>query len=356
MSVAHDRQQLLQRLFPDGAPRLWCPPLTHYRADGALDVERHAAHLQHMDGNVGGILVPGSTGDGWEMAAHERRAVLEVVLPLARAAKLHVLIGILNTDADAARREIIDTAEWLRQQTDDDDPIAALAGAGVCGFTVCPPHGAEKSQAEIHVALAAILELGFPTALYQLPQVTENEMAPETVAALADQFANFFLFKDTSGADRVASAGLDFGGVFLVRGAEGDYARWPRSAGGPYDGFLLSTANCFAQQYADSIRLLDAGEIDAAIARLQPIERVVANAFAEVTDLPDGNPFTNANKAIDHCLAQGQQALNVPPPRLHAGSTLPTRVLQRVAEELRRERLQPDVGYLGGGYESSHGA
>ena len=50
-----------------------------------------------------------------------------------------------------------------------------------------------------------------------------------TVAALAGEFPNFILFKDTSGADRVAQSGLDLGGVFMVRGAEvGGYSRCER--------------------------------------------------------------------------------------------------------------------------------
>ena len=67
------------------------------------------------------------------------------------------------------------------------------------------------------------------TSVCQLPQVTGNEMSPAIVAALAARFSNFYLFKDTGGNDRVAESGLELDGVFLVRGAEGDYARWPRS-------------------------------------------------------------------------------------------------------------------------------
>lgn len=66
----------------------------------------------------------------------------------------------------------------------------------------------------------------------QLPQVTRNQMSPELVARLARQFAHFLLFKDTSGRDRVAVSGLDFTGVFLVRGMEGEYARWLKAGDG----------------------------------------------------------------------------------------------------------------------------
>jgi dihydrodipicolinate synthase/N-acetylneuraminate lyase len=65
-----------------------------------------------------------------------------------------------------------------------------------------------------------------------LPHVTKNELAPETVAALVDRCPNVFLFKDTSGTDRVALAGLGLGRVFLVRGAEGGYSGWLTPVGG----------------------------------------------------------------------------------------------------------------------------
>ena len=39
MSVT-DRAALVRRLFPEGIPALWCPPLTHYTDDGGLDRDR----------------------------------------------------------------------------------------------------------------------------------------------------------------------------------------------------------------------------------------------------------------------------------------------------------------------------
>ena len=58
------RQALQARLFPDGIPRLWCPMLTHFRAAREPDAVRIRAHLSVLARNVGGILVPGSTGEG----------------------------------------------------------------------------------------------------------------------------------------------------------------------------------------------------------------------------------------------------------------------------------------------------
>ncbi len=344
--ISAARRQWLARLFPAGVPALWCPVITHYRADGGLDRARQAAHLRHLAPFVKGFLIPGSTGDGWEMDDAEIRDLLDFALGEAARRDLHVLIGVLKTDAAQARASILDAVNWLKARAGTTDSNAALARSRVCGFTVCPPEGSELNQTQIHAALAAVLELGLPTALYQLPQVTQNEMSPETVATLAARFANFVLFKDTSGADRVALNGCDLGGVFLVRGAEGDYARWPRGAGGPYDGFLLSTANCFARELHGILEGVRAGNMAQARAAAANLSSAVGEIFKLVAGLPHGNAFANANKAADHFFAHGSKALSVPPPRLHAGSSLPMETLRATGEVLSRHGLLPERGYL----------
>ncbi|MCA9247700.1 MAG: dihydrodipicolinate synthase family protein [Planctomycetales bacterium] len=347
MSTNDERQQLIMRLFANGdIGRLWCPLLTHYTSTGHIDAARIASHFSSLASHLGGILLPGSTGDGWEMDGAERRQLLEVVLPIANANKTPVLIGILNTDANAALVEIEKTATWLRERTQTDDVLGAMVASGVCGFTVCPPYGPDLSQREILAGLKPILQFGFPIALYQLPQVTGNEMTPATVAELSREFPNFYAFKDTSGRDKVARTGLELETIFVLRGAEGQYADWLITAGGVYQGFLLSTANCFAAQLAGMIGYADHQRHDEARRLIEPIERVVAAVFKLVSDLPDGNAFTNANKAIDHFFAHGQAADEASPPRLHAGSSIQVDVLQAVREILRREGLLPATGYL----------
>ena len=317
------------RLFPRGIPPLWCPLLTHYRDDGSLDHARIAAHLRHLAPHVKGFLIPGSTGDGWEMSDAEIRELLDRVAPAMAKLELHLLVGVLKTDAAEARR-IIETTRLTN----------------FTGFTVCPPKGKDLPQETLRDALADILALGFPTALYQLPQVTQNEMSPETVADLAARFPNFILFKDTSGADRVANSGQNFSGVFLVRGAEGGYANWLKSGGGPYGGFLLSTANCFGRELHQVIELLRTGRREEARQLSDRLSAVVKEVFALVAGLPDGNAFANANKAMDHFFAHGPKAASVTPPRLHAGSRLPVEIIRQTGAALERHGFLPQRGYL----------
>lgn len=319
------RHALQTELFPTGIPRLWCPTLTHFQAAHTPDPVRIAAHLGALAPYVKGILVPGSTGEGWEMTDSDIQGLLEIVLEAAQAQGIRVLIGVLKTSVEEMLA-CLDTLESVR------------AHPAVAGVTVCPPKGSALSQEAIQAGLAQVLARGWPTALYQLPQVTQNEMAPETVAALAAEFANVILFKDTSGQDRVAQSGLDFGGVFLVRGAEkGGYAPWPRSAGGPYDGFLLSTANVFAKELTE---VLSAPPEQARLLSAR-LETVVSAAFALVADFPQGNAFANANKVLNHVLVYGAEAARIPPPLLYSGARLPVAFIEQGAALLEAHGFFP---------------
>ena len=305
-----------------------------------------AAHLRHLAPFVHGFLIPGSTGDGWELSEAERRRVLEIVLEQAPRLRLRLLLGALKADAREASNLIRDDVDWIKLRVNEADTEKALAKARVCGFSVCPPRGKNLSQEKIRDALTSILELGLPTAIYQLPQVTQNEISAQAAFDLALRFENFIFFKDSSGADRVVGAGKNLAGVFATRGAEGDYARWLNTNGGPYDGFLLSTANCFAPELDQMIGDLSVGRLEAAQRMSERLTLAVNEVFALVAGLPEGNPFANANKAMDHFFAHGPRAAAAPPPRLHAGGKLPVEVICATADILSRHKLLPRKGYL----------
>lgn len=340
------RADWLESLFPEGVPKLWCPALTHYTPEGAIDATRIKAHLQSISVWVKGLLVPGSTGDGWELTSVESQRVLEIALEAAQDTGMRLLVGALRPKSEDALQTIVSTADTLLRANGEKVARMALASHRVCGFAICPPRGATLNQAEIEVELSRILELGFPIALYQLPQVTQNEMSPELVSKLAAQFGNFLLFKDTSGLDTVALSGRDFRGVFLVRGMEGEYERWLKAADGRYDGFLLCAANVFAEPLHRIIELLGADRRGEAGALSKRVSAVVLGTFALAENLPTGNVFANGGKALDHFFAHGPRALQVPSPRLHSGQTLPLELLRGTGELLTRYELMPGRGYL----------
>jgi hypothetical protein len=133
-----------------------------------------------------------------------------------------------------------------------------------------------------------------------------------------------------------------------VRGAEGDYARWMKP-NGPYDGFLLSTANSFPAELAAIVEEVAAGRSAEVTELSESVSGCVREVFALVADLPHGNPFTNANKAFDHVMAYGPaRALrdDTSPPVLHGGAHLPRKVLEGAADALTRWGRMPEQGYL----------
>jgi dihydrodipicolinate synthase/N-acetylneuraminate lyase len=340
------RQKWLGLLFPGGPPRLWCPPLTHYDRDGAIDRRRIGAHLEFIAPHAKGLLVPGSTGDGWELTPAESREVLEIALDEAARLGLTVLAGALRPDTGDARRSMESDLAFLAERAGPGPVEELLPRSRVCGFAVCPPRGADLAQAEIEAGLAEILSSELPAALYQLPQITRNEISPDSTDRLASRFGNFILFKDTSGFDRVAKSGADLEGVFLVRGAEGGYAEALKPGGGSYDGLLLSTANSFAAPLHRIITLQESGQVGEAARLSARLAALVAELFQLVETVPAGNAFANAGKAADHFMAFGPNAAQAPPPRLHEGIPLPVEVIRAAGDALARAGFMPDKGYL----------
>ncbi|MBS3733068.1 MAG: dihydrodipicolinate synthase family protein, partial [Desulfobacterales bacterium] len=320
-----------------------CALLTHYTKDGALDTRRMAAHIRHIRPWVPAVLAPGSTGDGWEMDNEEADALLAFLTEEARRQNFSLLTGVLRTETGAVVPAI---HALLDRFTGGSNDPAALTARNICGFTVTPPKGAELAQTLIHEELDAAARTGVPIALYQLPQITENEMNPETVNSLVSRYPNIYLMKDTSGEDRVACSGKNLSNLWLVRGAEGDYAKWAKSGGGYYDGFLLSTANCFAEQLAAMLDHLDKGRTDEAQTFSDRVSRVIRKVFDAAAPLPFGNPFTNANKAIDHHFAWGEKTGDQPAPMTHSGNRLPDSLLVFARDQLRAEGFDIGTGYM----------
>ncbi len=346
-ATADQRATLIGRLIGRQVPRLWCPPLTHYSVDGSIDGRRMAAHWRHMiSRGVGGFLVPGSTGDGWEMNAPEIAETLNRAIALTVELDSLLLVGALRPKVDEMQAVITATVARLQAGHQEADVLAVLRRHHIAGFTVCAPAGRGLTQTQIGAALARILDMELPIALYQLPQVTGNEVSPELFTELAARYPNLLLFKDTSGVDCVPLADRGATGVFMVRGAEGDYARWLEEAGGCYRGLLLSTANCFAGELRRIVELLMDGRTEQAEVLSRRLTEVVRAAFTAVANLEHGNAFANANKAIDHFMAYGSKALMVPPPLRHVGMRLPEEVIAEVGELLKAADFLPEVGYL----------
>jgi 4-hydroxy-tetrahydrodipicolinate synthase len=344
MKATYDqRRSMIETIFPHDVPRLWCPLLTHYTDSGALDTRRITAHIRHMRPWISAFLAPGSTGDGWEIDAEQSRDLIDFLLQEAQRLDFSIMVGVLRTEPGTVVPAIV---EFLQRVTDGSSDASALAARRVCGFTVTAPKGAQLKQDLIRTELETIARTGVPLAIYQLPQITENEMSPETVEALIAQFPNVYLLKDTSGQDRVALSKPKLDNLVMVRGAEGEYSRWIKSNGGYYDGFLLSTANSFAAELGRMIQLLVESKVGEAEKLSRRVSNVVTTLFAEAAKLPFGNAFANANKAFDHHFAWGPEADGQPAPMTHSGHRLPETLLKLARTLLDTEGFDTREGYM----------
>jgi 4-hydroxy-tetrahydrodipicolinate synthase len=319
------------------ADRLWVPLLTHYRKSGSLievDVERTAAHLSFIRPWVSQLLLAGSTGDGWEMRPEQLLDVLHLAEHKAlRGGRF--LVGALQPTTDAVierARAIEDALQKAQRRTGE-----------YCGLAVCPPVDAGASQADILRHYRRILqETRGPIAVYQLPQVTHCSIEPDTIRAISED-PRVTMFKDTSGTDAVAASGFD--AVGLVRGAEGAYVEMLQPAG-PYDGWLLSTGNAFGPLLRRMLDLLDSGDAERAADLSNAMTRVVTELFAEASKVPFGNPFSNANRAVDHLWAHGSSWREAPLPVTISGSELPADLIAFAFEHTSGVLSLPEQGYL----------
>ena len=346
MLLNRQRELLINSLFPDKIPELWCPALVHYDENGVIDKNRIESHLAHISQYVKAFLMFGSTGDGWELTDSEKNELLDFMIHLAVKYGFQILIGILKPERGASLQGIKATMANLHARYKGPNEFDSLRQAHVCGFTVCPPKGENITQFEMLSDLSEILDLKLPVALYQLPQVTENEMEPETVSILAEKYPNFYLFKDTSGKDSVILSNVDLGGVFTVRGAEGDYDKWVYNGEGGYSGFLLGSANCFAKEITEVINYCKISNYAEAKTLSNRIASVVEEMMANVSDITSGNAFTNANKCIDHICAFGTSWNEVPMPMMHSGKRIPLQYVANAFECMKKNAFDINIGYI----------
>ncbi|WP_119461239.1 dihydrodipicolinate synthase family protein [Rhodospirillaceae bacterium SYSU D60014] len=300
------------RLRTSTADPLWVPLLTHYSEDGGIDAGRMIAHAESMAHEVRQVMLAGSTGDGWELDDRQFDALIDLGagdLP----AGMTLLFGILRGDTEG----VIARLKHLEARL---SYLPALRSRFL-GVAVCPPVDARADQARIRAHFEAILaESRSPIALYQLPQVTQCRMSPETVAELCRN-PRIILFKDSSGEDKVASAGEDYSGTVLLRGAEGGYLEALPPAG-PYHGWLLSTGNALSGPLRRILALRAGGQGEEAAALSMRLSSAIGTVFAAAGKEGGANAFSNANRAMDHLRAYGQTWRHHPAARKIDGSTL----------------------------------
>jgi len=348
-----NRHELIQRVLPAAEFPLWVPLLTHYRQEQdrlAIDMARMQRQAAEVGRSIRLWMLAGTTGDGWDLSETQFDALLRFSLSAAfRRLDARTLIGVLRPTTAEVIARIERLRQWLglTMMTPLEDTVAAVAAQGLVGVTVCPPVGKAITQADIWAHYRRVCAAArMPVVVYQLPQLTGNTIAPETLSQLVADHPEIILFKDSSGADMIAQHGLP--DLCLLRGAEGDYAPKLKSFGGGYDGFLLSTGNTLGPQLRTLVDHVRAGRQAEALVVSAELTQLVQALFAAVQEAPSGNPFSNANRAVDHLLAYGPAWRQQPLPLLVSGARLPEPLIAKVESLLEAAHLLPDKGYLAG--------
>lgn len=336
------RSEIQAAAFGEIPDRLWVPVLTHYDdtvRPMKINPPRIEAHIRAIRPFVHQFMLAGSTGDGWELTEDQYHEWLAFAAETTVFdADCKILIGALRPTT----HEVIAFAKAAEHRL----PDLGRPGSRFVGLAVCPPIDPHADQHRIIDHYEQVLATTrSPMAVYQLPQVTQCTIQPATLQKLARNHDRIVMFKDSSGQDVVADANVDLLGVILVRGAEGDYVEALKPFG-PYDGWLLSTANVFADRLRTMLNQIDGGAAPAAKNRSAELSEAVSRMFAEVGSLPSGNAFANANRALDHLLACGDAWRNVATPVLPNTMPMEANLIEAIQRAVAPMAPIPPQGYL----------
>jgi len=199
--------------------------VTPMNADGSIDFEAFAANLRLLlDEGIHGLVVAGSTGEGWALSAAERRDLV-VAARKTVAGRVPVWAGTSATR----------TTEVVRLSRD-----AAAAGADAA--LIMPPAVALPGADEIVDHYRAVAEaIDIPIVVYNYPQRQGYAMSNPLLTRLAEIDAVAAVKQSTPDFTELLSTVVELGDKILV------FAGLPASRGLPAvimgcDGFVSSLA------------------------------------------------------------------------------------------------------------------
>lgn len=162
--------------------RLLTAMITPFHADGSVNYEGAAELARYLvDNGSDGLVVGGSTGEAATMTAEEKLKLFEVVLD-AVGDRATIIAGTGSNDTMASVRF-----------------TQAAEKVGVHGALVVGPYYNKPTQEGFYEHFKTIAEsTSLPIMLYNVPGRTASNVAPETVARLA-QIPNIVAIKEASG-------------------------------------------------------------------------------------------------------------------------------------------------------------
>lgn len=241
--------------------------ITPFTETGAIDFAAVAKIVDNLiEGGVDYILVLGTTGETPTLTGDERKALIRFVRDRV-AGRVHLMVGV---GGNCTR-----------------DVVATLNSWDLSGYDAIlsvNPYYNKPNQEGLYQHFKAIAEASpLPVMLYNIPGRTGVNMAPETIARLAEDCQNIIGVKEASGnleqMERVhALTPSDF---LLISGDDGLTVDVIKRGG---VGVISVLANAYPAETKEVVALALDGKIEEAEQKLKALDEIISALFEE------GNP------------------------------------------------------------------
>ena len=241
--------------------------VTPFTENGAIDFAAVAKIVDNIiEGGADYILVLGTTGETPTLTSDERKALIRFVRDRVDG-RVALMVGV---GGNCTR-----------------DVVACLRGWDLKGYDAVlsvNPYYNKPNQEGLYQHFKAIAEASpLPVMLYNIPGRTGVNMAPETIARLANDCQNIVGVKEASGnlvqMEQVkALAPKEF---LLVSGDDGLTVDVIKRGG---VGVISVLANSYTAETKEVVRLALNGEVEEAEAKLNALDAIISSLFEE------GNP------------------------------------------------------------------
>ncbi len=241
--------------------------VTPFTENGAIDFAAVAKIVDNIiEGGADYILVLGTTGETPTLTSDERKALIRFVRDRVDG-RVALMVGV---GGNCTR-----------------DVVACLRGWDLKGYDAVlsvNPYYNKPNQEGLYQHFKAIAEASpLPVMLYNIPGRTGVNMAPETIARLANDCQNIIGVKEASGnlvqMEQVkALAPKEF---LLVSGDDGLTVDVIKRGG---VGVISVLANSYTAETKEVVRLALNGEVEEAEAKLNALDAIISSLFEE------GNP------------------------------------------------------------------
>ena len=235
--------------------------VTPFTQNGAVDFAAVARIVDNLiEGGVDYILVLGTTGETPTLTTDERKALIRFVRDRV-AGRVHLMVGVGGN----CTREVV---ECLRKW--DLSGYDAVLSVN--------PYYNKPNQEGLYQHFKAL-----PIMLYNIPGRTGVNMAPETIARLAQECPNIIGVKEASGdlAQMAQIKALLPDDFLLISGDDGLTVEVIKRGG---VGVISVLANAYPAETKEVVALALAGEMEKAEEKLKALDAIIASLFEE------GNP------------------------------------------------------------------